>query len=53
VGAFPVAERVSDAILSLPMFPQLRNEQQERVVDAIDHFLSLQTGPAAEPAKIA
>jgi dTDP-4-amino-4,6-dideoxygalactose transaminase len=31
-GDFPVAERVSLEIVSLPMFPQLTAEQQERVV---------------------
>jgi dTDP-4-amino-4,6-dideoxygalactose transaminase len=30
-GSFPVTERVSERILSLPMFPQLTSEQQERV----------------------
>ena len=31
-GDFPVTERVSAEIVSLPMFPQLREEQQVRVV---------------------
>jgi dTDP-4-amino-4,6-dideoxygalactose transaminase len=31
-GDFPVAERVSVEIVSLPMFPQLTAEQQQRVV---------------------
>ena len=31
-GSFPVTERVSSQILSLPMFPQLTVEQQSRVV---------------------
>lgn len=31
-GAFPVAERLAEAILSLPMFPGITREQQERVV---------------------
>lgn len=34
-GQFPVAERAADAILSLPMFPHLTGEQQERVVRAV------------------
>jgi dTDP-4-amino-4,6-dideoxygalactose transaminase len=34
-GAFPVAEAAADRILSLPMYPHLTAEQQERVVDAL------------------
>lgn len=34
-GSFPVAERAAGQILSLPMFPHLRAEQQERVVRAL------------------
>jgi dTDP-4-amino-4,6-dideoxygalactose transaminase/acetyltransferase-like isoleucine patch superfamily enzyme len=40
VGDFPVAERVSNEILSLPMFPQLTLKQQERVVAEILTFTS-------------
>jgi len=38
VGDFPVAEKVSSEILSLPMFPQLTPEQQARVVQEIYSF---------------
>jgi len=34
-GDFPVAECISADIISLPMFPTLTNDQQERVVTAI------------------
>jgi dTDP-4-amino-4,6-dideoxygalactose transaminase len=34
-GDCPVAERLASTILSLPMFPHLRTEQQERVADAV------------------
>ena len=34
-GDFPVAERLAEEILSLPMFPQLTDAQQVRVVDAV------------------
>jgi dTDP-4-amino-4,6-dideoxygalactose transaminase len=51
-GSFPVTERVSGAILSLPMFPQLVSEQQKRIAEAIVQFLSLQAAPAPEPVSI-
>lgn len=34
-GSFPVAERAAGEILSLPMFPHLTEEQQERVVEVL------------------
>jgi dTDP-4-amino-4,6-dideoxygalactose transaminase len=34
-GDFPVAEKAAAQILSLPMYPQLRCEQQQRIVEAI------------------
>jgi dTDP-4-amino-4,6-dideoxygalactose transaminase len=33
-GTFPIAEAAADSILSLPMYPHLLPEQQERVVSA-------------------
>jgi dTDP-4-amino-4,6-dideoxygalactose transaminase len=39
-GAFPVAERVAEEIISLPMFPQLTDGQQARVVEAVLAFAS-------------
>jgi len=40
-GDFPVTERVADEILSLPMYPQITEEQQRRVVEHIASFVSL------------
>ena len=34
-GAFPVAERLAAEILSLPIYPGIAREQQERVVDEL------------------
>ena len=34
-GDFPVAERLASGILSLPMFPELTLDSQQRVVDAL------------------
>jgi dTDP-4-amino-4,6-dideoxygalactose transaminase/acetyltransferase-like isoleucine patch superfamily enzyme len=39
-GDFPVAERVASEIVSLPMFPQLSEGQQLRVVEAVQAFAS-------------
>lgn len=38
-GEFPVCERVAREIVSLPMYPQLRPEQQQRVAQAIAQFV--------------
>ena len=34
-GAFPVSERLASEVLSLPIFPGIREEQLAAVVDAI------------------
>jgi dTDP-4-amino-4,6-dideoxygalactose transaminase len=39
-GDFPVTERASGEILSLPMFPQLTISQQARVVEAVGAYHS-------------
>jgi dTDP-4-amino-4,6-dideoxygalactose transaminase len=39
-GDFPVAEKVAAEIVSLPMFPQLRVDQQERVVSEVMNFVA-------------
>jgi dTDP-4-amino-4,6-dideoxygalactose transaminase len=38
-GDFPITERIAPEIVSLPMFPHLRAEQQNRVVNEIARFL--------------
>jgi dTDP-4-amino-4,6-dideoxygalactose transaminase len=44
-GDFPVAEQVSSEIVSLPMFPQLQEEQQARVVREMLRFLRVEMAP--------
>ena len=39
-GDFPVSESVAAQIVSLPMFPNLRSDQQERIVNEVMNFLS-------------
>ena len=51
-GSFPVTERVSESIVSLPMFPQLAREQQTRVAESVAEFLSVQAAPATESVSI-
>jgi dTDP-4-amino-4,6-dideoxygalactose transaminase len=43
-GILPITERVASEILSLPMFPGLTLEQQQRVAAAIEAFLPVGTG---------
>jgi dTDP-4-amino-4,6-dideoxygalactose transaminase len=40
-GSLPITERVASEILSLPMFPGLTNEQQQRVAAAIESSVSV------------
>jgi dTDP-4-amino-4,6-dideoxygalactose transaminase len=40
LGAFPEAERAAHEVLALPIFPELRQDEQQTVVAAIAEFLS-------------
>ena len=39
LGSFPASEQASAEVLSLPLFPELTNEQVERVVDSLTKVL--------------
>jgi len=39
-GAFPESERAAGEVLSLPLFPELRDEQQARVIGSIREFFA-------------
>jgi len=47
-GDFPITERAASQILSLPMFPELSGEQQERVVTSLVESTRAATGSANE-----
>ena len=49
-GDFPVTEKIAEEIVSLPMFPQLTKEQEERVVEEICKFESVNAGKRVETA---
>lgn len=38
-GDFPITENICDRVLSLPMFPELSEEQQDRVVNTLQDIL--------------
>jgi dTDP-4-amino-4,6-dideoxygalactose transaminase len=38
-GTFPVAEAAAQQVLSLPMFPEISPEQQQRVAGAVRDFV--------------
>ena len=40
-GDFPVSERIASEILSLPMYPELTDAQQNQIVDTIREFVSV------------
>ena len=56
-GDFPVTEKVASEILSLPMYPQLDREAQNRVARHVLEFVSEKTdlhiGASAQPAPLA
>lgn len=45
-GDFPVSERVAEEILSLPMYPQLQERRQKRVIERIEAFARVHSRPS-------
>src|SRR3990172_2866954 len=39
-GAFPVAEKTAKGLLSLPMYPELTEDQQEKVAEKLSEFMT-------------
>ena len=52
VGDFPETERLADQMLSLPMFPELTEQQIDRVSDAVASFF-VEDGRKAKAASAA
>ncbi|MEX1230210.1 MAG: DegT/DnrJ/EryC1/StrS family aminotransferase [Planctomycetaceae bacterium] len=50
-GDFPHAERASEEVLALPIFTELREDQQDRVVDNLAEILGLSRKSAIRPGK--
>ena len=48
-GDFPIGEKVAAEILSLPMYPHLREDQQSRVVGELAKFVSAEGQLRMEP----
>jgi dTDP-4-amino-4,6-dideoxygalactose transaminase len=40
VGDFPVAERIGRECLTLPLFPEMKMRQQDRVIEALEEILT-------------
>ena len=38
-GSFPFAERIGDSTISLPLYPSLKSEEQEYIVEKLRQFL--------------
>ncbi len=47
-GDFPVAERLAKEVLSIPIFPELSDDQVDRVGSVIREFVSARAGVTAE-----
>lgn len=46
-GQFPEAEKAAGEIVSLPIFPQLRKEETDRIIDAVNNY-----EPALKPERL-
>ena len=52
-GSLPITERLCSEVLSLPIFPELNDEQQDTVIAALRDLLNKQRSESAQSALIA
>jgi len=50
-GDFPVAERLAQEVISLPMYPHLQEDQQDEVEEEIRQFVGAGSRPALQMAR--
>ena len=36
-GDFPISEKISSQVFSIPMHPYLKRKQQDKIVEALNH----------------
>ncbi len=51
VGQLPVAEQACDQVLSLPMFPELSEEQQDQVIFSLKNFRIQESGVRSQESE--
>ena len=49
-GTLPVSEQAADEVLSLPIFPEMTREEQDRVIGALAEFCGVAAKPASRAA---
>jgi dTDP-4-amino-4,6-dideoxygalactose transaminase len=49
-GSLPVCEQAAEEVLSLPVFPEMTRDEQDRVIEAIAAFCGAAAKPAARAA---
>src|SRR5688500_2897526 len=49
-GMLPVSEQAADEVLSLPIFPEMTREEQDRVIGALAEFYGVAAKPASRAA---
>ena len=51
-GSLPITERLCTEVLSLPIFPELSAEQQQRVIAVLHELTGGQAGSCGDPVAV-